>query len=122
MTDIAENEPTIVPTFDQWIREVADQYTWDALHHMMIFLELEKVTSGECKRLMIFMPPRHGKSEIVTVHYPVWRLERDKKLNVVLGSYNQTLANRFSRRIRKFALTRVPLSKERKAASEWETR
>jgi len=120
MIEQAAEEPTLA--FDQWIREVADQYTWDALHHLMIFLELEKVTRGECKRLMIFMPPRHGKSEIVTKHYPVWRLERDKKLNVVLASYNQTLANRFSRNIRKLALTRMELSKDRKAASEWETR
>src|SRR4051794_23641374 len=116
-----EHNPAIVPPFDQWIREVAPHFGWDALHQLMIFVELEGVTRGECKRLMIFMPPRHGKSETVTVHYPVWRLERDKKFNVILGSYNQTLANRFSRRIKKLAATRMTLSKERNAASEWET-
>ena len=121
MSNATQQTQDVLPPFDEWIRQVEDNFEWDALHHLMIFVELERVTRGECKRLMIFMPPRHGKSEIVTVHYPVWRLERDKKFNVILGSYNQTLANRFSRRIRKLAESRMPLSKERKAASEWET-
>ncbi|HEY2846693.1 MAG TPA: phage terminase large subunit [Pyrinomonadaceae bacterium] len=107
--------------FDQWIRQVAPTLDWDATHLLMVFIALHKVTTGETKRLMIFMPPRHGKSEMVTVHYPVWRLERDKKFSVILGSYNQTLANKFSRRIRKLAATRMQLSKDRKAAYEWET-
>jgi predicted phage terminase large subunit-like protein len=50
---------------------------------------------------MIFMPPRHGKSELVTVRYSAWRMKQDPSLNVILGSYNQRLADRFSRKIRK---------------------
>jgi predicted phage terminase large subunit-like protein len=68
------------------------------------------------------MPPRHGKSETVTVRYSAWRLERDPKMNIILGSYNQKLANRFSRRIRRIVEERLPLSKDRKAVDEWETR
>ncbi len=59
------------------------------------------MTLGEKKRLMIFMPPRHGKSEMVTIRYAAWRLLRDTKLNVILGSYNQRLADKFSRKIRR---------------------
>lgn len=47
------------------------------------------------------MPPRHGKSEMVTVRYTAWRLMRDAGLNVILGSYNQRLADRFSRKIKR---------------------
>ena len=71
---------------------------------------------------MIFMPPRHGKSETVTVRYSAWRLEQDPTMNIILGSYNQKLANRFSRRIRRIVEERVPLSKDRKAVDEWETK
>lgn len=71
---------------------------------------------------MIFLPPRHSKSETVTVRYSAWRLERDQKLNIIIGSYNQKLANRFSRKIRRIAEDRFELSRNRKAADEWETR
>ena len=71
---------------------------------------------------MIFMPPRHAKSETVTIRYSAWRLEKDPTLNIILGSYNQKLANRFSRRIRRAVEERVDLSKDRKAVEEWETK
>ena len=96
-------------------------WTWDWRHQLFIYKKLAAVTSGEQKRLMIFLPPRHSKSETVTVRYTAWRLEREPRLNIILGSYNQKLANRFSRKIRRIAEPRIGLSKERKAADEWET-
>lgn len=83
--------------------------------------QLERVTSGEIRRLMLFLPPRHGKSEMVTVRYPVWRMEQDPSLRVVVGAYSQTLANRFSRKSRRIAKERFELDYERKAVEEWET-
>ena len=72
---------------------------------------------------MIFMPPRHGKSETVTIRYTAWRLEKDPTLNVILGSYNQKLANKFSREDtsdrRGAGWPRY--EKDRKAVDEWET-
>jgi hypothetical protein len=50
---------------------------------------------------MIFMPPRHGKSELVTVRYAGWRLWNDPKMKVIVSSYNQKLADQFSRSIRR---------------------
>ncbi len=70
---------------------------------------------------MIFLPPRHGKSEMVTVRYPVWRMERDPKLRVIVGAYNQILANRFSRKSRRIATERLQLDPDRTAVEEWET-
>lgn len=68
------------------------------------------------------MPPRHGKSETVTIRYTAWRLHRDPSLSVILGCYNQRLANRFSRRIRRVAEERkIMLAKDSKAIDEWET-
>ncbi len=68
------------------------------------------------------MPPQHGKSSVLTVPYPVWRMEREPTLRVAVGAYNQTHANRFSRKSRRIALGRFPLSQERKAVNEWENR
>jgi hypothetical protein len=83
-----------------WLKRISPTMTWDWEYQKIIYRELERVTRGECKRLMIFLPPRHGKSELVTNRYTAWRLQQDPKLNVILGSYNQRLANRFSRKVR----------------------
>src|SRR5437868_8913602 len=52
------------------------------------------------KRLMIFMPPRHGKSELVTTKYAAWRLTQDPKLRIIIGSHKQDLATSFSMGVR----------------------
>jgi predicted phage terminase large subunit-like protein len=78
--------------------------------------------AGTIDRLMISMPPRHGKTEQVTVRLPVYALDRDPTRRVILGAYNQTLANKFSRKARRVARdARLALSTERDAAEEWET-
>ncbi|MEP7213502.1 MAG: phage terminase large subunit [Acidobacteriota bacterium] len=110
-----------VPDFPDWLKITEPQWTWDWRHQLFIYEKLAAVTSGEQKRLMIFLPPRHSKSETVTVRYSAWRLEKEPKMNIILGSYNQKLANRFSRKIRRIAEARIELSTTRKAADEWET-
>jgi predicted phage terminase large subunit-like protein len=58
---------------------------------------------------------------MVTVRYPVWRMECDPSMRVVVGAYSQTLANRFSRKSRRIAKERLALDPERTAVEEWET-
>lgn len=86
--------------FSSWLKRVSPNMTWDWRHQQVIIEQLKKVTSGDCKRLMIFLPPRHGKSELVSVRYTAWRMQQDPAMNVILGSYNQRLADRMSRKIR----------------------
>jgi len=108
-------------SFDRWLHTVTPQYSWHWPHLALTRQYLDNVTRGEIDRLMVFEPPRHGKSEMVTVRYPVWRLERDPEMRVIIGAYSQTLANRFSRRSRSIARERLALNEERAAAEEWET-
>ncbi len=82
---------------------------------------LEKVTKGEIKRLIVSMPPRHGKTETLTVRYPVFRLEQDSKTRAVIACYNQTLASKFGRKARRIAEQRFPLATDRTAVDDWET-
>lgn len=110
-----------IPDFRDWISTTAPNWTWDWNHQLYLYDRLDHVTAGETKRLMVFMPPRHSKSETVTVRYAAWRMIGAPKMNVILGSYNQRLANRFSRKIRRLVGDEVALSNERKAADEWET-
>ena len=52
---------------------------------------------------MLFLPPRHGKSEQATIHYPAYRLLIDPSLRVIVGAYNHSLACNFSRQARRIA-------------------
>ncbi len=89
------------PEFQEWLKTVSPSMEWEWKHQVYIYKRLRRVFEGDCKRLMIFVPPRHGKSELVTVRYAAWCLKQDPSLNVIIGSYNQRLANRFSRKIRR---------------------
>lgn len=71
-----------------------------AAHHHMIASKLEAVERGEIDRLMIFMPPRHGKSELVSVRFPAWFLGRNPEKQVIAASYAHKLASKFGRQVR----------------------
>ncbi|MDI1243173.1 MAG: terminase family protein [bacterium] len=86
--------------FHSWLKRVSPNMTWDWRHQQVIIEQLNKVSAGDCKRLMIFLPPRHGKSELVSVRYTAWRMQKDPWMNVILGSYNHRLADKMSRKIR----------------------
>lgn len=51
-------------------------------------------------RLMIFMPPRHGKSELASKRFPAWALGRNPRRQIIAASYNSDLANDFGRSVR----------------------
>lgn len=107
--------------FPEWLESVTPQWQWRWRHQLYLYSALQKVTDGVTKRLMIFMPPRHSKTETVTVRYAAYRLEQNPKSNIILGCYNQKLANRFSRKTRRIAQSRIALAPDRKAVEEWET-
>ncbi len=71
-----------------------------ARHLYKLAAALERVASGETRRLMVTMPPRHGKSEMVSVRFPAWYLGRNPDRRIILASYAADLAQRFSRQVR----------------------
>jgi predicted phage terminase large subunit-like protein len=71
-----------------------------AAHHHRICEKLEAVERGEIDRLMIFMPPRHGKSELASKRFPAWCLGREPRRQIIAASYNSDLANDFGRNVR----------------------
>lgn len=52
-------------------------------------------------RLMIFVPPQHGKSEIVSRSFPAWVLGNNPGAKIVGASYSADLAQQFSRAIQR---------------------
>lgn len=71
-----------------------------AAHHRLIARKLEAVERGDIKRLMIFMPPRHGKSMLASEFFPAWYLGRNPDRQVIACTYAQELADDFGRKVR----------------------
>lgn len=79
-------------------------YQWpgymDGRHHRLICRKLEAVERGEIDRLMIFVPPRHGKSLIASTYFPAWYLGRNPDKYVITATYGQDLADDFGRQVK----------------------
>ncbi len=69
-------------------------------HIRLIADKLEAVERGEIRRLMLFLPPRHGKSLLSTQFLPAWYLGRHPDRFVISASYGQDLADDFGRKVR----------------------
>jgi predicted phage terminase large subunit-like protein len=108
--------------FGAWMARARPEVRWDYAHFLAMQERLDRMTRGELRRLLVTIPIRHGKSEHNTVGFSTYELEREPTTRVLLGSYSQRQANKFSRQIRRFAKKRgVSISSERDAAEEWET-
>jgi predicted phage terminase large subunit-like protein len=100
-----------------------------AEHHRLICEKLEAVERGEIDRLMIFMPPRHGKSELASKRFPAWYLGRNPQKQVITASYNSDLAGDFGRQVRNIVREQrfrnvfpsVTLAEDSQAANRWNT-
>lgn len=61
-------------------------------HHEAICRALERVYRGECKRLIINVPPRYSKTELAVVNFIAWALGRCPDAEFIHTSYSGTLA------------------------------
>lgn len=73
--------------------------------HAEICGELENflaaVRRKESPRLLLTMPPRHGKSEIASRRFPAYALGRDPDLSFIATSYSADLASRMNRDVQR---------------------
>lgn len=91
------------PGYTAWLKQVSPELNWDYPHLIHIRKQLARVTKGQCRRLILNIPPQYGKTEGVTVRYPLWRLCRNPRLRVAITSYGQTQAEKYSRKSRRLA-------------------
>ena len=85
--------------FRHFIPYVLSYYRADRVHILLADL-LERVLRGECRRLMIFAPPQHGKSLLVSTLLPAAWLSRFPNDPVILTSYGSALVEYHSRNSR----------------------
>lgn len=90
--------PFILSEFDDY------QAGW---FHKLLCEELEKFEQAVQKRLsprlIITVPPRHGKSLIASTYFPAWYLGRNPRDEIIATSYSSSLAGKFSRAVRDVA-------------------
>lgn len=80
--------------------DVTESLYQDERHHHAIASALEAVEAGLITRLIISVPPRHGKSELASRNFPAWYLGRNPSKHIIFGTYNEKLSWDFGRNVR----------------------
>ena len=101
----------------------------DGDHHVKMAAAFEKVAKGECKRLIVNMPPRHTKSEFASYLLPAWFLGKFPEKKIIETAHTAELAVGFGRKVRnlvdsdvyKSIFPGVGLQTDSKAAGRWAT-
>lgn len=88
-------------TFKEFVDGVYPDYEWST-HHLVLADLLEKVARHEITRLMVSMPPRHGKSTTISQLFPAYYLRVHPTRKVGVTSYGAELAYKMSRAARGF--------------------
>lgn len=74
----------------------------EAPHIDKLSEELTALTLGEYERLCVAMPPRHSKSSMVTLAYPLWLIFQNPHLNILIVSNEASLAETFGIKLREY--------------------
>ena len=98
-------------------------------HHRVMADAFNRIASGELKRLIINMPPRHTKSEFASHLFPAWYLGKFPDRKVIQTAHTAELAVGFGRKVRNLVgsaeyatiFPGVALSADSKAAGRWNT-
>ena len=97
-------------------------------HHRHVAEKFNKLSTGELKRLIINMPPRHTKSEFASFLLPAWMVGRNPKLKIIQATHTGELAIKFGRKAKHLIdseeyhkIFDTRLQEDSKAAGRWET-
>lgn len=115
-----------------FIKRLYPQYEAGWVHHDIADrLEAfsKAVIARESPRLMLLMPPRHGKSEMASIRFPAWHLGHQPTHEIINCGYNMDLPMRFSRRVReivrdpsyKALFEKCEIDPESQSAEAWNT-
>ena len=98
-------------------------------HHRVLADMLMAIATGKKDRVCINMPPRHGKSQLVSIYFPAWFLGKYPDKKVLMVSHTADLAVDFGRKVRnlialdayKEIFPGVELAADSKSAGRWNT-
>ena len=127
-TVVNEEKDNAQEKFMDFVKKVWPSFI-EGAHHDEMASAFERVSKGECKRLIINMPPRHTKSEFASYLLPAWFLGKFPEKKVIQTSHTAELAVGFGRKVRnlvdsdiyKSIFPGVGLQADSKAAGRWAT-
>jgi predicted phage terminase large subunit-like protein len=98
-------------------------------HHRILADMLMAIEQGDKDRICVNIPPRHGKSQLVSIFFPAWFLGRNPNKKVMMVSHTTDLAVDFGRKVRnliaieayKAIFPTVNLAADSKSAGRWNT-
>ena len=98
-------------------------------HHRILANMLMSIEVGGKDRVCVNIPPRHGKSQLVSIFFPAWYLGRNPNKKVMMVSHTTDLAVDFGRKVRNLIATpdyrsifpTVKLAVDSKSAGRWNT-
>jgi predicted phage terminase large subunit-like protein len=99
---------------------------WQLANHLSLIDEkLMAVAAGDIKRLMLCLPPRHGKSELVSRYFPAWYLGLFPDRRVILVSHEAYFAASWGRKARDVLMESssifgVRVNQRSSAADHWD--
>jgi predicted phage terminase large subunit-like protein len=123
LTLFFKTEDVAAPTlsFREFVDKVYPKYQWYR-HCIVLANVLQRVADGELKRVMVFMPPRAGKSILVSKLFPGYLLYRHPDKWVGLNSYAAELSYTFSRAARDaYGEVGGKMRGDASAVKNWET-
>lgn len=98
--ELARSSPAGLAWYCSGGRE-GGELAWIPANHLLILSQkLVDVAMGRIPRLIVTMPPRHGKSELISKYTPAWFLGTFPNKKVMLASYADTFAAQWGRRSR----------------------
>jgi len=108
-------------TFVEFVTLVRPTFRW--YRHCVILADvLQRMADGKIKRLMVFMPPRHGKSELVSRLFSAYFLYLYPERWVALCCYGADLVNMLSRAARtNYRASGAPVAQDSASVQLWET-
>lgn len=98
-------------------------------HHRIICRALERVYNGECRRLIINIPPRHSKTELAVINFTSWCYAKEPACRFMHLSYSNDLVIRNSQSIQNTMQTEIyrslfpesALADKRIKSNHWKT-
>lgn len=116
------NTRTNALTFGDFIKLVFPKFNPNQPYLQKLISNLQQVADGELTRLLVFMPPRHGKSETISRMFSAYYLYRHPDRWVGLNSYAAELAYTLSRNARdNYIRVGGSMKGDAAAVKHWET-
>ncbi len=75
-------------------------------YHKVYYKLLEQFATGKVRRMIVTMPPQHGKSLAATTLLPAYMLGLNPDLRIAIASYSASLASKFNRRVQRLLESR----------------